>query len=168
MFGHKRGHGSHTGYAKSKIFCYFIIDREQMMKDLDLSTEKKYWRPIPTKNKEFLNYLKKDQFTKICIYWSLVNRTIRKNLAPIKDMDKMFFKLENLNNKEELSKLLKFIGIKRNDFQKVFKKFDRPVNVRKPKNFKLNNKQEKIFREICGKEMINNGYKYDDFYNIGY
>ena len=80
----------------------------------------------------------------------------------------MFFKLENLNDKRELTKVLKFIGIKGKDFKKVFKKFERPVNVRKPKNFKLSNKQEKIFRKICGTEMIKNGYNYDDFYNIGY
>lgn len=133
-----------------------------------LSSEKKYWRPIPTKNKEFSNYLKQDQFTKICIYWSHINSTIRKNLTSVKNMNKMFFKLENLNDKRELTKVLKFIGVKGKDLQKVFKKFERPVNVRKPKNFKLSNKQEKIFRKICGKEMIKNGYNYDDFYNIGY
>ena len=62
-------------------------------------------------------------------------------------MNKMFFKLENLNDKEELTKILKFIGIKGKDF-KVFKKFERPVNVRKPKNFKLSNKQEKILEKF--------------------
>ena len=73
-----------------------------------------------------------------------INSTIRRNLTSVKDMNKMFFKLENLNDKRELTKVLKFMGIK-GKILKSFKKFERPVNVRKPKNFKLSNKQEKNF-----------------------
>ena len=36
-------------------------------------------------------------------------------------MNKMFFKLENLNDKRELTKVLKFIGIKGKDFKKVLR-----------------------------------------------
>ena len=112
--------------------------------------------------------MEKNQFSKICLYWSLINKTIRKNLASVKRKDKFYFKLENINKKNEFTKLLKFIGVKKRDIRKVIKKFNRPENVKKPINFNLTINQIKDFNRYCKDEMLKNNYKLEEYYKVQY
>ena len=132
-----------------------------------LSSEKKYWRPIPKNNSSFKTFVKKNQFYRICLYWSEINKNIRNNLKQVKPINKFFFKFEDIDNKNKVIDLLKFVGIKKN-FSKVLKTFQKPVNVRYPKNFKLTKKQELVFKSICEKEMMLNGYKSNEYYQVKY
>lgn len=134
----------------------------------NLPLDKKYWRPIPTSTRSFKYFFKKNQFSKICLYWSLINKTIRKNLASVRREDKFYFKLENINKKKEFIKLLKFIGVKKKDVGKVIKKFNKPVNVKNPINFDLTIQQIRDFNRYCKEEMLKNNYKLSEYYKVKY
>ena len=160
-------------YNKYKNVMYnkkdILILKKYFDKKIDnIPLDKKFWRPIPTSSKSFKYFLEKNQFSKICLYWSLINKTIRKNLASVKRKDKFYFKLENINKKNEFTKLLKFIGVKKKDIRKVIKKFNRPENVKKPINFNLTINQIKDFNRYCKDEMLKNNYKLEEYYKVQY
>lgn len=132
-----------------------------------LSSEKKYWRPIPKNKKDFKKFISEDKFYRICKYWQEINQTIRKNLKHVNKKNKFFFKFEDINNRKKTEELFKFIGIKKN-FPKILKSFEKPVNVRYPKNFKLTKKQQIVFKSTCSEEMKINGYKIEEYYQVKY
>ena len=133
-----------------------------------ISTEKKYWRPIPLNKNKFSSFVNKGQFHMICCYWRDLNKKIRKSLKKVKSNKKFLLKFENIKDKNQLRKLLQFVGVRKNRVSKVIDKFNEPINVKIPKNFKLTSKQEKIFKKVCKKEMIINGYKLGDDYKVNY
>lgn len=133
-----------------------------------LSSEKKYWRPIPTERKKFHLFNKKSQFSKICIYWSLINRTIRKNLKGVKKNNIFFLRLEELENRKKLLSLFKFLGVRKKDYKTLIKIFKKPINVKIPKDFSLNKVQKKEFEKYCKTEMIKNGYNLKQSYIMKY
>ena len=160
-------------YNKYNDVMYNRKDVSMLKKYFDkkistLPSDKKYWRPIPTNTKLFKYFLKKNQFSKICLYWSLINKTIRKNLTSIKKEDKFYFKLEDINKKNKFIKLLKFIGVKKKELEKVLKKFNNPVNVKKPINFDLTTEQRRDFNKYCKDEMLKNNYKLEEYYKVQY
>lgn len=133
-----------------------------------LSSEKKYWRPIPTEKKDFYLFNKKSQFSKICIYWSQLNKTIRENLTEVKEDNIFFFKLEEIENKKKFLSLLKFLGVRKKDNKSVIKIFKKPINVKIPRDFGLSKLQKKEFEKYCKTEMIKNGYDIKQSYVMKY
>lgn len=124
-----------------------------------LSSEKKYWRPIPINNmKELEVFLKKSQFAKICKYWSEINIKINDCLK--KANKKKLFKMEDFQDKKKVLDLLNFIGINRNFYNIFQKSFKRPMNVTIPKNIYLSSVQKKIFQREC--DSVMRKFNYDD------
>tara|TARA_A100001234_G_C12630422_1_gene387966 strand:- start:757 stop:1578 length:822 start_codon:yes stop_codon:yes gene_type:complete len=124
-----------------------------------LSSEKKYWRPLPIHNKnDFNQFISKGQFYRICKYWEQINYKIETSLK--KTQNKLFFKLEDLENGKKLQEIAKFVCIKKKDYKKFVNSFKKPTNVSIPKNIILTKQQNKIFYDVCQKAMLK--YKYND------
>ena len=131
-----------------------------------LSSEKKYWRPIPINNKKDLKkFISSGQFYRICKYWNEINFKIENSL---KNTDKkLLFKLEDIESKKKIKKLSHFFCISKNDKQHFYDAFKKPTNVSIPKNIILTKKQNKIFNDVCGTQMKR--YNYDKIeYEVKY
>ena len=144
-----------------------LLKRYIEKKNSILSSEKKYWRPIPKNNKDFKNFVSKGQFYRICKYWQEINQTIRKNLKHVNKKINSSLNLRISMTEKKTEELFKFIGIKKN-YSKIFKSFKKPVNVKYPKNFALTKKQQLVFKNVCGEEMKINGYEINDYYKVKY
>lgn len=147
-FYHKHNSEMYTDASVKKLYSYL----NQIKKKQIFSSEKKYWRPIPFKDKKKIkNFLLKGQFYRICKYWSEINKKIENSLMMAKNS--FFMKFEDVHNKKKLISLIKFLKLGNNSLKTLQDSFKKPVNVTIPKNFKLNRKQNKIFDEVCCKEM---------------
>jgi hypothetical protein len=143
-----------------------LNDHLSNQKKNKLSSEKKYWRPIPINNKKDLKkFNSSGQFYRICKYWNEINFKIENSL---KNTDKkLLFKLEDIDSKKKIEKLSHFFCISKNDKQHFYNAFKKPTNVSIPKNIILTKKQNKIFNEVCGTQMKR--YNYDKIeYEVKY
>ena len=131
-------------------------------KSAKISSEKKYWRPIPFDDKEELNkFIKLGQFYRICKYWSDINFKIEENLK-LTDK-KYFFKFEDISSRKKSLELTNFLEIRKKDINQFYDSFKKPMNVRIPKNFMMNNSQKKIFNKICGDQMLKYNYGEEEY-----
>jgi hypothetical protein len=160
-FYHKFGN---LMYNKKDI----IILKKFLDKKINLiSSEKKYWRPIPHKNNnDYLKFINQNQFYKICWYWSQINNKIEKSLNNANK--KIFFKFENVNNDYKFLELIDFLEIEKKQIKHLRDSFSKPINVKIPKNYILNKNQEKIFKKICHEEMTRYNYSLTDDYETIY
>mgnify|MGYP001302492982 FL=1 len=159
-------------YNKHRDIMYNKRDILKLIKFLNkknkyISSEKKYWRPIPIddyqKLKEFLN---KSQFSKICNYWSEINLKIYHSIQKAKNRKTFMF--EDIKKKKKLFELIRFMGIRKYDFDIIKKSFQKPVNVTIPKNIYLKNSQIKCFQKECGNSMKKFNYNNDNEYKVIY
>jgi len=123
-----------------------------------ISSEKKYWRPLPINNElELKKFIKNGQFYRICRYWAEINKKINESLKNAKH--KKTFKLEDIENEKKLLEFSKFIGLNRKDYLNFKASFIKPVNVTIPKNFYFTKKQKNIFKQTCSEQMLKFNYK---------
>ena len=131
-------------------------------KTAKLSSEKKYWRPIPFDDKkELKKFIQLGQFYRICKYWTDINYKIEENLK--KTNNKYFFKFEDIVSKKKSLDLARFLELKEDDLGLFYNIFKKPLNVTIPKNFMMNESQKKIFNKTCGKQMLNYSYGVDEY-----
>ena len=122
-----------------------------------LSSEKKYWRPIPIYNKkEFNKFISSGQFYRICKYWTEINYKIENSLMSTNNS--YTFKFEDIVIKKKTKKLLNFLDLYKKNFDTFYNSFKKPVNIGIKKNYMLTKKQNIIFNEVCNDEMIKYGY----------
>jgi hypothetical protein len=123
-----------------------------------ISSEKKYWRPLPIHNELELNkFIKNGQFYRICKYWAEINEKISKSLKNAKF--KKTFKLEDIENKKKLLEFGNFIGLDRKDYLNFKSSLSKPTNVTIPKNFYFTKDQKNIFEQTCSEQMLKFNYK---------
>ena len=134
-----------------------LKDHLSNQKKNKLSSEKKYWRPIPINNKQDLKkFISLGQFYRICKYWNEINFKIENSLKNTEK--KLLFKLEDIVLKKKIKELSHFFGINKKYMQHFYDTFKKPTNVSIPKNIILTKKQNKIFNDVCGAQMMK--YKY--------
>lgn len=148
-------------YNKFNNLMYQKEDVLKLKKFLDkkiktLSSEKKYWRPVPKVQRNYLNFLKNGQFFRICWYWSEINKKIENSIFNSKS--NLLFKFENIKNKKAFFELTEYFEISKKNQKLFFNSFQSPVNVTVPKNFYFNKKQNKIFIQNCSHDMKKYGY----------
>lgn len=151
-FFNKHGDIMYNDYHVKKLLS-FLKNKTKI-----ISSEKKYWRPLPINNKsELEKFIKNGQFYRICKYWAEINEKINKSLKNAKF--KKTFKLEDIENKKKLLEFSNFIGLDRKDYLNFKSSFGKPVNVTIPKNFYFSKQQQNIFEQTCSEQMIKFNYK---------
>lgn len=151
-FFNKHGDIIYNDYHVKKLLS-FLKNKTKM-----ISSEKKYWRPLPINNKlELDKFIKNGQFYRICKYWAEINNKINESLKKAKF--KKTFKLEDIENRKKLLEFSNFIGLDREDYLNFKSSFSKPVNVTIPKNFYFTKQQQNIFEQTCSEQMIKFNYK---------
>ena len=126
-------------------------------KKVNLSSEKKYWRPIPFNNKRDMEkFISSGQFYRLCKYWNEINLKIEYNLK--KSNKSFFFKLEDISSNNKLKELFNFLDISKKNIPLFCETFKIPTNVSIPKNIILTKKQIKIFDDVCRSQMMKYNY----------
>jgi hypothetical protein len=151
-FFYKHGDIMYNDYHVKKLLS-FLKNKTKI-----ISSEKKYWRPLPIHNELELNkFIKNGQFYRICKYWAEINEKISKSLKNAKF--KKTFKLEDIENKKKLLEFGNFIGLDRKDYLNFKSSLSKPTNVTIPKNFYFTKDQKNIFEQTCSEQMLKFNYK---------
>ena len=134
--------------------------------DNDLIPEKSkiYWRPFTHKMIDNMNLEAGLRFKMLCYYFNL---TVEKSLNIVHKNKKVkLFKFEELlNNYNKRMEFCNFLNVDKNFLEN---KFSKPANIVKNINYKFDNYQEKVFRNICKDTMNKLGYCIDDDYDVFY
>lgn len=129
--------------------------------------EKKFWWPLIKHKGSYENFMNLNQFQKICLHWSEINKVIEEGIKNVNPYNTFFLRLEDLiQNKETYENFMSFLGLQSSE--ENFHILKKPHNVNLPKSFELNEIQLRDFDEICGATMKKYGYDHKNDYEVKY
>lgn len=130
--------------------------------------EKKFWRPIPTKDSaDYAAFSEFNRWQRLSYYWQLVNQKIQQSMSALPAANCHFVRLEELTTQPALlSSLFEFIGLPYRE--SYFEQIQKPVNVAIPKNFQISDNELEQFNAIAGPTMLQFGYKSEREYELKY
>ena len=129
--------------------------------------EKKFWWPLIQHNGNYENFLNLNQFQKICLHWSEINKNIEKSLKTASSSNVYRVKLEDLVEKKEVyDELISFLNLA--PHKDHFNDLKKPHNVHVPYSFNIEGDELEQFNEICGLTMKKYGYNFKKDYKVKY
>jgi hypothetical protein len=131
-------------------------------------SEKKYWRPVPSKGERYYNEFSEfSRYQRLCYYWQDCVMKINESFQKIPDSQKFVFSFEDiLYSNVTLKDYLNIFELDINS--KFLAKLKKPINVEIPKDFPLTEEQTYHFWEIAGDAMKFYNYKIDEEYDVRY
>jgi len=152
--------------------CYDDFSSEYLYKFLKNEVlkpppEKKFWWPLIKYKGSYKNFINLNQFQKICVHWSEVNKNIEEGLKNVSSKNIYTVRLEDLVQKKEIyNDLISFLEF--NDYNDGFNFLQKPHNVNYPKSFELSEDELKQFNILCGDKMKKYGYDVQSDYKVDY
>ncbi len=130
--------------------------------------EKRYWWPLPRKSDPLAQAFRHfDQFTRIAWHWAEINRVILHSLSHLAPQRTLFVRLEELHSSPRaVEELFRFLNLPYR--REHFGIFERPHNVNRPEDRRLDSSERMRFEPVANAMMERLGYANCDEYVVKY